>query len=82
MLAALFVLRERRPRAGAFAAVAGLAAALGLFVGFTLFGVEADDTVALDLGFSLIREEAVLVTLPISAVAFAVGYALDRSKHA
>jgi SSS family solute:Na+ symporter len=81
MLAALFVLRERRPRAGSFAAVAGLAAALGLFVGFTLFGVEADDTVTLDLGFSLIREEAVLVTLPISAVAFAVGYALDRSKH-
>jgi SSS family solute:Na+ symporter len=83
MLAALFVLRVPRPRAGTLAAATGLGASLGLFVAFLVAGTKAGDTVALALaGATLLREEAVLVTTPLSLAGFLVGYALDRRAEA
>lgn len=91
MLAGLFVLRRPRPRAGCLAALAGLAVSLALFVAFEIGGrvdpVEETRVLQLPLdllGFAplaLEREGAIFLTLPVSLVAFAVGWGLDRRKE-
>jgi len=84
MMAALFVLRARRPSAGTWSAVAGLVSSLGLFVCFLLAGRDDPEigTVVWDaplLG-TLWREEALLVTVPVSLLGFLGGYARDRAR--
>jgi hypothetical protein len=88
MLAALGSPRRPPARAGPWGAVAGLAAALALFAVFQLFGhdVAGEGTTALVLGFDrairVEREAALLVTLPISALAFAAGWRSGREREA
>lgn len=88
MLAALGSPRRPPARAGQWGAVAGLAAALALFAVFQLFGhdVAGEGTTALVLGFDrairVEREAALLVTLPISALAFAAGWRSGREREA
>ncbi len=75
------MLRRRRPRAGTWSAAAGLLSSLGLFLCFLFAGQatgEAGSTAwTTPLGFVLRREEALLVTLPLSCAAFVVGYLVD-----
>ncbi len=81
MIAALFFLRRRRPRAGTWSAAAGLLSSLGLFLCFLFAGQASGEAGSIawttPLGFVLRREEALLVTLPLSCVAFLVGYLAD-----
>lgn len=80
MAAALFLLRRRRPRAGTLASWTGLVSSLGATAAFFAWGRPADGEVTLQaFGRVWIREEAVLVTVPLSLAAFAAGYVLDRA---
>jgi SSS family solute:Na+ symporter len=89
MLAVLFAPRLATPRAGRWSAMVGLAASLGLFVSFQLFGAPTDDgSLALSFGLlgrfqSVAREASLLITLPASLAAFAAGLLVDsRSGRA
>jgi H+/Cl- antiporter ClcA len=68
--------------------VAGLAAALALFAAFQIFGQEAagEGTTALVFGFHrqvrVEREAALLVTLPVSLLAFMAGWWRGREEEA
>lgn len=88
MMMALF--RRSRPsrRGGQLAAVVGLVSASLLFGAFFAFGVfDAEEetlTLQVHLGsFSHVveREETLLVTAPLSLVAYAVGALLDRRRR-
>lgn len=83
MLAALFVLRVPRPRAGTWSAAAGLVASVALFACFLWLGREDADAGSVvwstPIGVDLIREEALLVSVPVSFLAFLAGYAADCS---
>jgi SSS family solute:Na+ symporter len=90
MIAALFFLRRPRPRAGQASAIVGLLTAMGLFVAFETLGEEVPDEgtrafrVAMPGGgepFAFEREEAVLVAVPASLIAFAAGALADRRKE-
>ena len=83
MLALLLVPRLATPRAGRWSSVVGLVTSLGLFVLFTFFGVPTpDDSLALELagGVWLPREAGLLIALPVSLAAFAVGAIADRRR--
>jgi SSS family solute:Na+ symporter len=88
MLAALGSARRPPARAGQWGAVAGLAAALALFAAFQIFGQEAagEGTTALVFGFHrqvrVEREAALLVTLPVSLLAFMAGWWRGREEEA
>jgi Na+/proline symporter len=88
MLAALGSARRPPARAGQWGAVAGLAAALALFAAFQIFGQEVagEGTTALVFGFHrqvrVEREAALLVTLPVSLLAFAAGWWRGREEEA
>lgn len=85
MMAALFFLKERRPRAGSYGACAGLLTSGLLFVLFETFGVARpqEESLALVLphGVTLMREEALLASVPCSLLAFCLGYLLDRRRE-
>jgi hypothetical protein len=88
MLAALGSARRPPARAGQWGAVAGLAAALALFAAFQIFGQEVagEGTTALVIGLDrpvrVEREAALLVTLPVSLLAFAAGWWRGREEEA
>jgi SSS family solute:Na+ symporter len=80
MLALLFWPRLATPRAGRWSAVTGVTASLSLFVAFQVFGLATTDgsralTVA---GWTLEREGALLVVLPLALAAFVTGAVVDR----
>jgi Na+/proline symporter len=87
MLAALSSARRPPARAGQWGAVAGLAAALTLFAAFQIFGQEiaGEGTNALVFGFHrpvrVEREAALLVTLPVSLLAFVAGWWRGRDRE-
>ena len=82
MLAALFFLRARRPLAGTLSAWTGLVASLSSTIAFFAWGTEVDGEVSMEvLGRTWIREQAVLVAVPLSIGAFAAGYTLDRLRE-
>jgi SSS family solute:Na+ symporter len=85
MLAALFLPRTPPRRAGQAGAIVGLAAAVLLFVAFEWLGkpLEEEGTLVLDLPVPFAeglvpvqREAALLFTVPLSLLAFVLGWAL------
>ncbi len=84
MLALLFWPAAASPRAGRFSAVVGAASSLALFIAFQTLGeASGEGSRALAVGgLVLEREAALLVVLPLSLVAFAVGLASDRRRGA
>ncbi|MCB9896552.1 MAG: sodium:solute symporter family protein [Planctomycetes bacterium] len=85
MMAALFFLERPSPRAGTWSAATGLVGSLGLFLCFLLAGRELDDGDVVwttPFGGELVREEALLFTVPASALAFAAGRVADRRARA
>jgi SSS family solute:Na+ symporter len=87
MLAALFLPRRPPPLAGQLGAAAGLIAALALFVAVEAFGVELaeEETRAIVWPFvswRMTREEAMLVTVPLSLLAFLAGMFGKRAEDA